>query len=184
MMLTLLLLCVLPGEAQAFYNPNAGSWLSRDPFLENAFVEFRDADAAQKEIIPDLNEYQFVANRPMHFVDFLGGGIFCKCDFRVNWPLPAELKSSITFKAVLDTIESETDMGTHVCTKANQGTTLKHTIRNMCTDRTFTWEWLCGCNNKACHVKKLYTCGTGTKGAKKGKPLWIFVSWSVVKDCY
>ncbi|MEI2725054.1 MAG: hypothetical protein V9H26_16505 [Verrucomicrobiota bacterium] len=30
MMLTLLLLCVLPGEAQAFYNPNAGSWLSRE----------------------------------------------------------------------------------------------------------------------------------------------------------
>jgi hypothetical protein len=185
LVLSLLLLGVsLSREAQAFYNPNAGRWLSRDPILEIAFDEFRNADAPRDEILPDLNEYQFVANRPMSFVDYLGGGIFCKCDFSVRYHMPAELKSSITFRNVGGTIESESDIGTYICSKDNQGATIKHTVKSMCTDRKFTWERVCGCNDKTCHVKKLFSCGTGTKGAKKDRTLWIFMSWSIVKDCY
>ena len=60
-----------------FYNPSTGRWPSRDPFLENA--EPRDSNESHVPTTIELNEYQFVANRPDIFVDYLGGGILCFC---------------------------------------------------------------------------------------------------------
>ncbi len=58
LVLTLLLLGVsLAREAQAFYNPSTGRWLSRDP--------------AQEEQ-GGANLYGFVANDPVRFIDVLG----------------------------------------------------------------------------------------------------------------
>ncbi|HXG47264.1 MAG TPA: RHS repeat-associated core domain-containing protein [Methylomirabilota bacterium] len=165
-----------------YYDPSTGRWPSRDPFVEFAFVEARNADIPHNDILPDLNDYQFVANQPVSLVDYLGGGIWCKCNF--NPPsLPVELASTINNKGPV-TIESESDMGTYTCTKSNQGETVKATVLVGCVDRLLTPEWICGCTKKACHVRKIFTCGTGTKGAKRGKAVWIFTSYSISKDCY
>jgi hypothetical protein len=53
----ILLLCVLLGQqAQAFYNPNSGRWLNRDPIEERG----------------GHNQYAFVANKAIESFDFLG----------------------------------------------------------------------------------------------------------------
>lgn len=57
MMMSLLLLAVSLGrEAQAFYNPSAGRWLSRDPIAEDG----------------GKNLYEFVKNCPVQYIDPLG----------------------------------------------------------------------------------------------------------------
>jgi len=58
---TLLFVVLLYGvslarEAQAFYNPSTGRWLSRDPIHENG----------------GLNLYEFTINNPESFYDYLG----------------------------------------------------------------------------------------------------------------
>ena len=61
--LILLLLCVsLAREAQAFYNPSTGRWLSRDPIGEKG----------------GLNEYGFVSNNPMKHFDKIGLAYICE----------------------------------------------------------------------------------------------------------
>lgn len=78
-MLTLLLLGVSPGrEAQAFYNPSTGRWLSRDPLDELSFRSSymnslrpknrRDVQTRR----PSGNEFGFVKNQSPNVVDLLG----------------------------------------------------------------------------------------------------------------
>lgn len=56
-MLTILLFSVsLAYEAQAFYNPSTGRWLSRDPIGEEG----------------GLNQTDFVGNNPQNYIDVLG----------------------------------------------------------------------------------------------------------------
>jgi hypothetical protein len=50
------LICVAAHDAQAFYNPSTGRWLSRDPTQEQG----------------GLNLYSFIANRPLNDVDYIG----------------------------------------------------------------------------------------------------------------
>jgi hypothetical protein len=60
-------------SAQAFYNPNAGRWLSRDPVNE---IGGNDQIAVLDERAPDaghdLDPYLFAANAPVVVVDWLG----------------------------------------------------------------------------------------------------------------
>src|SRR5260221_12878880 len=61
------------------YNPNLGRWVSRDPLLESAFMEFGAFNAPDKHFEPDLNENGFVGNLPTFSIDYLGAGILCEC---------------------------------------------------------------------------------------------------------
>ena len=66
LMLTLLLLCVsLAREAQAFYNPSTGRWLSRDPITDEQGLNIA-------EQIGGPNIYGFVGNNPLNQEDNLG----------------------------------------------------------------------------------------------------------------
>jgi hypothetical protein len=89
----LLLACCLGGFApvvQAFYNPDTGRWLSRDPIEERG----------------GKNIYEFVANSPIGFYDKLGLQMgfsgFGEIDWRHSqpWDLAAIANSLCPFKEI------------------------------------------------------------------------------------
>jgi RHS repeat-associated protein len=74
----MLLLAVLLGalfarEAQAFYNPSSGRWLSRDPIGEEGFeaLGFESSSLVEK-LFKHPNPYLFCANNPVLYADSLG----------------------------------------------------------------------------------------------------------------
>lgn len=70
-MLILILLGVMwSREAQAFYNPSTGRWLTRDPIEDPGFALSTADDSVQKD--DGANHYQFVANSPVNGIDQLG----------------------------------------------------------------------------------------------------------------
>jgi hypothetical protein len=119
----LLLLGVLLGpEAQAFYNPSTGRWLSRDPIGEPGFTLLTSTQQARtattsneglftsKRANPRLNEenlYGFVLNVPQNRVDPLGLLTFegCSTDqqqqIQNNWNSFCQQVKSSAFKCCL-----------------------------------------------------------------------------------
>ena len=92
LMLTLLLLGVsLAREAQAFYNPSTGRWLSRDPIEEEGHDTLYYADGGHTTInerVDNLNGYAFVRNNPAGFIDRFGLSSSCPtCGPNVTSPL-------------------------------------------------------------------------------------------------
>jgi RHS repeat-associated protein len=73
-MLTLFLLGIsLTREAQAFYNPSTGRWLSRDPIGELGSLLMSDeAIDNDDDLENDGNLYQVVNNNPIIEIDSLG----------------------------------------------------------------------------------------------------------------
>lgn len=74
----MMLACVLwftAHEAQAFYNPSTGRWLSRDPLGEPAFEAARQVQA-EMLLAVGPNKYLFVENDPLnnHDVNGLAAG--------------------------------------------------------------------------------------------------------------
>lgn len=82
LLLLLALLGVFLGqEAQAYYNPSTGRWLSRDPIDEQG-ARLLTANSEKRQE-PDGNCYAFVNNAPVDHYDYLGltgtgsGGASC-----------------------------------------------------------------------------------------------------------
>lgn len=59
-------------DAQAFYNPTAGRWISRDPIREEGFQLIRSDDGASKLQQLEPSPYLFVSNDPLINFDYLG----------------------------------------------------------------------------------------------------------------
>jgi hypothetical protein len=70
MILSLLLLAAGAQEASAFYNPQTGRWLSRDPVLELKLVG--PVPGGNSRIIPDANLFSFARNAPINLIDSFG----------------------------------------------------------------------------------------------------------------
>jgi hypothetical protein len=145
--------------------------------VEQAFGILRDPLAMRAEASPDLNEYQFAANQPIGFVDYLGGGILCSCGY-VPPKLPAFLVVDWIDFSRGPTIKDETDQGRFTCTPANQGTTVKVTVPNACSQRSLVPYCLFDCTKRDCHIRKIFTCLMN-----KGKPRWAFTSYTITKGC-
>src|SRR5262245_7920046 len=69
-LLTALLALLYGPNAQAFYNPSTGRWLSRDPIAEPGFALLNTG--SKEGFGGDPNLYVFVANNPLIRVDRLG----------------------------------------------------------------------------------------------------------------
>ena len=77
MVLSTVLLLLGAGAVQAFYNPQTGRWLSRDPLADEAFLRDQVEGKAWrvKQRLSEqakLPSYLFVGNNPESKVDFLG----------------------------------------------------------------------------------------------------------------
>jgi RHS repeat-associated protein len=161
-----------------YYNANTGRWNSRDPLLEAAFSEFRDLSSLDMKVTSDPNEFVFVANRPTLSIDYLGEGLFCKCNFTPG-PLPVQFGSAINASGGSN-VPGESDPGTQICTRSNQGATFKATSWMSCIER----DWVlidCGCGKYTCHIQRVYTCGMAKKPV--GKPVWWLTAYKLTKAC-
>jgi len=72
-LLTIVLGALFAQEAQAFYNPCTGRWLSRDPVGDLGSDEqfgFLEQDLGDEDA--ELNPFRFVANAPLTFIDRFG----------------------------------------------------------------------------------------------------------------
>jgi len=86
--LGLALCCSMVGEMRAFYNPQTGRWLSRDPVEEKG----------------GLNNYEFIANNSITGTDFLGLLLWptksdkCCCDGRQITNVRLKLVASFKYR--------------------------------------------------------------------------------------
>jgi len=72
MLLLVVLGALFAREAQAFYNPSAGRWLSRDPIAELAFQSALRTSQRFSDTAHDGNAYLFARNEGISAVDLLG----------------------------------------------------------------------------------------------------------------
>ncbi len=57
------------GEAQAFYNPSTGKWLSRDPINELGHETLQATEMMQSNFLDEKNPYVFVRNSAPNLYD-------------------------------------------------------------------------------------------------------------------
>ena len=117
-MLMLALLVALVQDAQAFYNPNTGRWLSRDPLSDAAFLD-RQTIGKDWSKLRDLYEqaklpsYLFVKNAPSVLID--ADGLACVFD-----PTRAGTADFVGFDALaLNDIRLIPENGTTMTTPSN-----------------------------------------------------------------
>jgi hypothetical protein len=89
MVLTVLLGLLAARDGLAFYNPETGRWLSRDPIGEQSFRAQFSAERPLLERRGVRGEslkpgYEFVANRPLTTVDYLGLSEVCTLTIRAS----------------------------------------------------------------------------------------------------
>jgi hypothetical protein len=65
---------LVPASASAFYNPQAGRWLNRDPIEESAFAEFLTLEKPAQQMPAQAKDglfplYAFNYNQPISLVD-------------------------------------------------------------------------------------------------------------------
>jgi RHS repeat-associated protein len=163
-----------------YYNPSTGRWNSRDPLVEQGFVESKDG--ADIGVQPDLNLYGVLANTVVNSVDNLGGGhgILCACSFSPP-KFPCFLGYHGHNRRVGPAVVPgpDTTPGKQKCTLNNQGKTITTRTTAACMQGIFTPTLICNCSSYSCDVKKTFTCLTNTKG----KPRWAFTSYKIVKQC-
>ncbi len=174
--LCLFLLFAFAQCAQAFYNPNTGRWISRDPVVELSFNEAFATRFPRAFLVPDKNEYGMVANNVLNAHDFLGAGIFCRCD--------PQIMKGATLASVDRNGKPTMDSGAW-CASPNEGFTATRTITFMCFNRMFAYACLISCNKYTCAVNAEYQCQY-TNEAKTGRLDYWWVStgnWTMQKPC-
>lgn len=70
--MALLALVTVSQDAQAFYNPSTGRWLSRDPINEPGFKGIIGSSAKPFKADEEKNLIAFVNNSPVYSIDLLG----------------------------------------------------------------------------------------------------------------
>lgn len=71
LLLSALILSSSAFQAQAYYHPEEGRWISRDPIGEKGFDPAFPSDI-RAGLKPDLNLYEFAGNEPLNSVDPFG----------------------------------------------------------------------------------------------------------------
>jgi len=84
LILSLWLLLLLPLSARAYYSPEQGRWLSRDPIGDDAFAWTHSGDSWTSQLRPlkgagQLLPYPFVQNNAIDRIDVLG--LSSDCDW-------------------------------------------------------------------------------------------------------
>lgn len=141
-------------EAQAFYNPTLGNWLSRDPLREHAFAEFLRII----ELAPGLNEFAFVGNDSISGFDVLGQGVLCYCVYGCK---PGRLVANIDSGTGLPSMD-----GGVLCNASTLGQKAWRSNTSVCNNRMFVFEWCYDCSRFSCTFACEYDCvkALGKKG--------------------
>ena len=137
-----------------YYKASTGTWLSRDPLDEKAFMTFVDVSFGLDN---DMNGYLFVQNNPISNADWLGGavwnGVACFCRYAC---MPAVPVSNYDSKG-----HPNMDGGA-ICDASSLGATATRSgFHSACDNQPWIFEWCYNCSRKSCTFSCEYKCSKG-----------------------